>query len=124
MKISRRTEMIVSFLTLFALDFYLGTIAPWWVLVIPAFMAGWLVRACVLRVAPLAALCAWLVKALSHDVPTGFRLSNRIAGVMGINASIVAYLVMGALVAFAVFFSVLSGKSLRAALFARALPKS
>jgi hypothetical protein len=124
MKISRQTEIIVSFLILFALDFYLGAIAPWWTPLLPAFIAGWLLRSCVLKVAPLAALATWLFKALIYDVPTGFRLSNRIAGVMGINSSAVAYVAMGLLISLGVCLSVVAGRSLRAALFARALPKS
>ena len=74
MKFSRRTEIALAYSLLLALNFYLGFVAPWWALAVPAMMAGWFMREGAVRVTSLAALTTWLLKAMFHDLPTGFSL--------------------------------------------------
>lgn len=119
-----KARTFIVFALFCAIDLYLGMATPWWSLVIPAFLAGWLLKFSVLHVAPVAALIAWSTKSLYHDLPTGFRLSSRIAGILSLEGFIFAYLVMGLLVTVCVYLAVISGRSLRTALFARTLPRA
>lgn len=106
---------------LLAVNTALGFYGSWWMLIIPAFFAGWFVKTCVMRVVCIAAVLSWVAAALLHDIPTGFRLSMRIAGTMGLPGFIFAYLVMSVLVLILVALGTQSGKALRAGILARAL---
>lgn len=74
--------------------FAIGLYAPWWALVGPSLLSGFLTRMPSVRISMISSVFVWCAVGLYHDIPTGFRLSSRIAGILGLPWSIFAYIVV------------------------------
>ncbi len=114
---------LATLTSLVALDIALGFRAPWWTFAVPAFFVGWLIPGKMVRVAALAAAIAWMSIAISHDLPTGFRLSMRIAGVVGLKGFLFSYVILALIAGAIAGLAAFAGSSLRAGLFSRSLPR-
>lgn len=117
MKVSRWGE----FAALFALFVVAGYMAPWWAVAAPAFAYGFLRlkgegwRMYVILA--LVAALAWLLPALLQDGAVGWRISGRIAGVIGLHSEIFggifAYLLTISLAALMTILGSSAGSALR-----------
>jgi len=113
-----------GFAALFALFVVTGYVAPWWAVALPAFAYGlmftsgksWRIHGAI----ALTAAGAWCLPALIQDAAVGWRISGRIAGVMGLPSTVIsgvfAYLLTVCLGALIAILGSSTGTHLRAAL--------
>lgn len=97
-----------------ALYVFCGFVGSWsWVLV-PAFLIGFLRSKCprIHLWNSSAATCAWLGTAFVQDASSRFRISMRIAGVMGLNLGLYSYLITGLIAALLSYFASAAGSNL------------
>ena len=114
-----KTQLILFALVFAALDFALGRFGAWWFVVIPAFVVAAAQRERVIIPAVIGSLIAWFGMEFYSDIPTGFRLSGRITGIIGLHGWALAYLMTGLLVGIIVALAAYAGQNLRAGVVQR-----
>jgi hypothetical protein len=92
-----------------------GAFAPWYCLVFPAVIHGFIrYRARRLYVANFgAAAIAWVMAAFVRDASLGFRASMRLGRVLGLPSSVLVYLVILAIAGVIAWLGSIAGASVR-----------
>ena len=110
-----KKAQLCLFIFMFAvLDFAVGRFGAWWHVAIPAFIVAASRREQVVLAAVIGSLISWFGMGLYFDLPTGFRLSGKITGIIGLHGWALAYLVTGLLVGIIVALAAYAGQNLRA----------
>jgi hypothetical protein len=92
-----------------------GFFMPWWGLVFPGVLAGFVTslhKPVLIRVALVAAL-SWILVGLVRDTMTGWHLSPRLGGLLGLHFGIAAYVILALISGAVGFTSAGFGRSLR-----------
>lgn len=103
-------------LLVFAAALFMGFQLPWWSLAIAPFVGG-LALSFRSEASPviwltLVAALSWIFPALVEDSATGMRISARVGAAMGLNSSVLAYVLLIGISASVAALAVLAGRSL------------
>lgn len=119
MKTRFNSACLALFVILCFANIGVGLYGSWWMLVVPAFVAGCLTRVPSVRIAMVSGVAVWWAAGLIHDIPTGLRLSMRIAGILNLPWFIFAYVAMAVIAMALTGLAAQTGQGLRDLVSAR-----